>query len=37
MLVGGDTTGALCEIGVVYEETGPVIVHAMSARDTFLD
>lgn len=36
MVVGGSRTGALLEVGVHYEETGPVIVHAMPARDRFL-
>ncbi len=36
VVVGGTRTGALLEVGVVYEESGPVIVHAMPARDRFL-
>lgn len=36
MLIGGDVTAALYEIGVIDATTGPVVVHAMSARDKFL-
>jgi len=36
MLVGGDTSGALYEVGVAEDATEPVIIHAMPARDRFL-
>jgi hypothetical protein len=36
MLIGGDTTGRLCEIGVVAGAEAFVIVHAMPARSKFL-
>lgn len=36
MIVGPARTGALLEVGVVDSEEGPVIVHAMKARDKFL-
>ena len=39
MLIGGDTTGRLLEVGVVdsRDEPGLVIVHAMPARRRFLE
>lgn len=37
MIVGPDTTGALVEVGLVAsDDTGPLIVHAMPAREKFL-
>ena len=36
MLIGPDSAGGLHEIGVVSSDEGPVIVHAMPARPTFL-
>jgi hypothetical protein len=36
MIIGGDATGALYEIGIVDGEDGSAIVHAMPARDKFL-
>ncbi len=36
MLVGSDHAGNLYEIGVVDSDDGPVIVHAMPARATYL-
>lgn len=36
MLIGPDQAGNLFEIGVVSSEEGPVIVHAMPARDKYL-
>lgn len=36
MLIGSAVSGALHEVGVVEAATGPVIVHAMPARDKFL-
>ncbi len=36
MLVGPDPAGNLYEIGVVTSEDGPVIVHAMPARNKYL-
>lgn len=36
MLIGGSTSGALLEIGVVEGADGSVIVHAMPAREKFL-
>lgn len=36
MRIGGDSAGALYEIGVSYQSSGPVIVHAMPARSKFL-
>ena len=36
MFVGADTTGNLLELGVIDTIDGPIIVHAMPARPTFL-
>ena len=36
MLVGPDAAGNLYEIGVVSSDEGPVVVHAMPARDKYL-
>ena len=36
MRIGGDSAGALYEIGVSHPPSGPVIVHAMPARSKFL-
>jgi hypothetical protein len=36
MLVGPDHAGNLYEIGVVTSDEGPVVVHAMAARDKYL-
>ncbi len=36
MLIGGDTTGRLLEIGVANAESVDFIVHAMPARPKFL-
>lgn len=36
MLIGPDPAGNLYEIGVVSSDEGPVIVHAMPARDKYL-
>jgi hypothetical protein len=36
MLIGGDVSAALLEIGVVEAADGAVIVHAMPARERFL-
>jgi hypothetical protein len=36
MLIGGDRTGNLLEIGVVDSDNGPIIVHAMPARLQYL-
>jgi GNAT superfamily N-acetyltransferase len=36
MFIGGDRTGRLLEVGVVYEDDGARIIHAMPARDKFL-
>lgn len=35
LLIGGDRSGGLLEIGVV-DRNGPTIVHAMPARERFL-
>ena len=35
-LIGPDLAGNLFEIGVVSSEEGPVIVHAMPAREKYL-
>ncbi|MHB1570190.1 MAG: hypothetical protein ACYCXW_11060 [Solirubrobacteraceae bacterium] len=37
MLIGGASTGTLLEVGVVEGTDGAVIVHAMPAREKFLD
>ena len=36
MLIGGDTSGNLLEVGYVEGDTAPVIIHAMVAREKFL-
>lgn len=36
MLIGPDRAGNLYEIGVVSSDHGPVVVHAMPARDKYL-
>jgi hypothetical protein len=36
MLVGPDLAGNLYEIGVVASQSGPVVVHAMTARPKYL-
>lgn len=36
MLIGPDSAGNLFEIGVVSSHEGPVIVHAMPAREKYL-
>jgi hypothetical protein len=36
MLIGANAAGALLEIGVVGAQGGPVVVHAMAARERFL-
>ena len=36
MLVGPDQAGNLYEIGVISSDEGPVVVHAMPARDKYL-
>lgn len=36
MLLGAGQAGNLLEIGVVDSDEGPVIVHAMPARPTYL-
>ena len=36
MLIGPSRSAALLEIGVVDSDEGPVIVHAMPARDKYL-
>jgi hypothetical protein len=36
MLIGANPAAALYEIGLVHGDTGPVIVHAMRAREKFL-
>lgn len=36
MLIARDLAGNLLEIGVVVADDGPVIVHAMPARDKYL-
>lgn len=36
MLIGGDRSGALYELGYVEDATQIVIIHAMPARDKFL-
>jgi len=36
MLIGPDRAARLLEVGVVDGDDGPVIVHAMRARDKFL-
>lgn len=36
MLIGPDQAGNLFEVGVVSSDEGPVIVHAMPARETYL-
>ena len=39
MVIGADAAGRLLEVGVVesHDEPGLVIVHAMKARDMFLE
>lgn len=36
MLIGGDRSGRLIEVGLVGADGGDVVVHAMSARNRFL-
>lgn len=36
MLIGPDQAGKLYEIGVISSDEGPVVVHAMPARDKYL-
>ncbi len=36
VLIGADQAGNLVEIGVVDSDEGPVVVHAMPARDRYL-
>jgi len=36
MLVGPDRAANLLEVGVVDSDSGPVVVHAMAARDKYL-
>jgi hypothetical protein len=36
MLIGADQSGQLLEVGVLDSTEGPVIAHAMKARDKFL-
>jgi hypothetical protein len=36
MLIGANAAAVLYEIGVVEATTGPVVVHAMRAREKFL-
>lgn len=37
MLIGGDSSGQLLEVGIVTaSDGGPVIVHAMKARSKYL-
>jgi len=36
MLIGANAAGVLHEIGIVEATTGPVVVHAMGAREKFL-
>jgi hypothetical protein len=36
MLIGANAAAVLHEIGVVEATTGPVVVHAMRAREKFL-
>lgn len=37
MLIGPDQAGNMYEIGVVSSAEGPVVVHAMPARQKYLD
>lgn len=36
MLIGGSVAGSLLEVGVIQGTDGPVIVHAMPAREKFV-
>ncbi len=36
MIIGPDPAGIFYEIGVVGSDEGPVVVHAMRARDKYL-
>ena len=36
MFIGPDPSGILYEIGVIGLDEGPVVIHAMRARPTYL-